>query len=77
MRQVRGKGGMHDFPIHFNTSFPSRFCFDDDLGCGCANEDCPANACFRARSKERARKLFGASRLSSPLARCVMVVEMV
>ena len=36
---VRGRGGMQDFPITFNTSFPSRFCFEHHLGCDCPNPD--------------------------------------
>ena len=41
---VRGLGGMHDFPITFNTSSPSRFCSDP-------------HQLTEERQKENARKL--------------------
>jgi len=61
---VRGKGGMHDMPITFNTSYPSRFCFEDDLmeSCHCGDEDtCKRSPCVKERQKERARKIFAYS----------------
>jgi hypothetical protein len=64
---VRGRGGMHDFPIHFNTSFPSRFCVDETLDCPCdldidsAGYCSKDDTCYNPRNKERARKLFAYS----------------
>ena len=65
---VKGKGGMNDLPLTFNTSHPSRFCTDDNLGCDCDPDNwapaisaCSKNACYNSRNKERARKLFAYS----------------
>ena len=63
---VRGRGGMSDFPISFNTSAPARFCFEKSAGCPCswgvegADEDeaCAGDPCVSERSKERSRKIF-------------------